>query len=174
MKYNYIGLLWLTLLYYTAYGQVNERKLFGEYQICKTSGKVHLVDTTWTDTIPSIRISVVDLPRFLHSQNLILKRGGRFKIIDHSNIPTIGFNLDNPTIYGKYKRVRDTLILTYKKSIQHFSTSGPGPKKVKKKLNGSFKFKIADSGQLKISSKYSWIKAIKANVLLTEPIQMSN
>jgi len=93
----------------------------------------------------------------MSGKKLILKPCGLFEIPGDRIITTYGLNTDNPTIYGKYKRSEDTLILRYKHSIQHFNKLAP-KRRVKTKLNKVQRLIVQDDGKLESSENCYWEK----------------
>lgn len=92
-------------------------------------------------------------------QNLILKPFGRFKIPGAKVLTTLGLNTDTPTLYGTHKRVKDTLILRYKYSIQHFNKLAP-KRRIKTKLSRTDRFIIREDGRLETSLNCFWEKEL--------------
>lgn len=156
MRYKFLLVIALmTVVHHSIYGQVEKLCLIGEYELQKTTDAVASTDTVGMqdDSIPILNITVIEL----QAQTLILKRFKRIKIIDKSPITTLGLNIDNPTVYGKFKIVGDSIIIQAKYSIQHFNKLAPR-RRVKTKLVRTFKFKIINENELEISPNYSWIK----------------
>lgn len=153
-----ILLVILILVHEVSYGQVNRKSLLGNYECIKTTDNKSSIDTVgWqNDTIPILKINIVEVSNF-SSKTLILKRNNRVIIMDNSPITDIGINIDNPTIYGKYKIKGDSIIIRAKYSIQHFNALAPN-KRVKLKLDTVYRFKVMDDGQLQISPNFSWTK----------------
>ena len=71
---------------------------------------------------------------FDNSRTLKLNWNRRFTITNSREIPAYGLQTDNPTIHGSYKVKDDTLILTYRYSIQHFNKLSP-KSRVKRQYN---------------------------------------
>ena len=141
-----------------SYGQVDRQSLIGKYEPQKTNDQIPSIDTVEIQdgSLHIISVTAFGINEF-PSRTLILKRFKRIKIIDNSPITTYGYNIDNPTLYGKFKIVGDSIVIEVKYSIQHFSSSGPN-KRIKTKLDRTYTFKIIDENQLMINPNYSWIK----------------
>jgi hypothetical protein len=88
-------------------------------------------------------------------ETLVIKSLGRFKIEGSNIITAYGLNTDNPTVYGRYKVKSDTLILTYKKSIQHFNKLAP-KRRVKTKRDEVYRYIIRENGKLEENEYCSW------------------
>ena len=148
----------MTVVHNSIYGQVEKISLRGDYECGKTTDAAASIDTLEMqfDSIPILRITSIELNGF-QSHTLILKRFKRFKIIDKSVITYLGLNSDNPTIYGKFKIVGDSVIIKTKYSIQHFNKHAP-KRRLKTKLAKTYKFMIINENQLEISPNYSWKK----------------
>ena len=161
MRYKFLLVIVLmTVVHNSIYGQVEKLSLIGEYEPQKTKDAVASTDTGGMqgDSIPILRMKVIELNEF-QAKTLIMKRFKRIKIIDKSPITCLGLNIDNPTVYGKFIIVGDSIIIRAKYSIQHFNKLAP-KRRVKTKLAKTFKFKIINENQLEISPNYSWIKVL--------------
>jgi len=100
----------------------------------------------------------VPIPQTLfRSHSLFIKRFGRFEIKGPGTITDDGLNTDNPTIYGRYKKRGDTLILTYKKSIQHFNKSAP-KRRVKVKWDTVQRYLVLEDGKLETEISCYWYR----------------
>jgi len=93
-----------------------------------------------------LRINFVEISKFSF-RALFLKRFGRVKITNTMGINTLGLNTDNPTVYGRFKIVNDSLIIKTKYSIQHFNHLAP-KRRVKKKSDKIYRFKVLENLQL--------------------------
>jgi len=158
MKRKHFLILFIFLLPKLVLAQLLKPKIFGAYGITKTAKQVTKNKTLWVDSIKLEQLNVIVFQPFKYEQILILKRFNRFKIIDKSGITCIGLNIDNPTIYGNYKRSTEFVILKYKKSKQHFAKYKDMPKTEVKKLNTEFTFKRINPDTLEINSDFSWTK----------------
>lgn len=132
---------------------IKRMQMLGEYESTKVNGDFESTDTLWKqDKIPIIPIKLIEIDPFM-SKTLILKWPNRFKILDFSPIPDIGFNLDNPTVYGKFKLKDDSLILRTKYSIQHFNKLAP-KSRVKIKNRIRFAYKVLNNRHIQINSTF--------------------
>lgn len=115
---------------------------------------------TLQDSLPSTGLPIlkIETPIVLNAWNdetLEIKSFRRFKINGSHIITTYGLNSDNPTVYGRYKVKEDTLVLTCKKSIQHFNKLAP-KRRVKQKLEITYRFVLLNDGKLKTSEYCHW------------------
>lgn len=117
-------------------------------------------DTTSTiqDSLPTNGIPEIHRVFVVHNrwsrETLVIKWFGRFKIEGDGIITAYGLNTDNPTTYGRYRKKKDTLILTCRKSIQHFNSLAP-KRRVKTKTNAVYRYIISE-GKLETSEFCYW------------------
>jgi len=111
-------------------------------------------DSVPSTGLPEIRTIGPIVVREWRDEVLIIKRWRRFKIEGSSVITAYGLNTDNPTIYGRYKSKGDSIILTFKKSIQHFNKLAP-KQRVKVKMDKVYRYIIAE-GKLETSEYCYW------------------
>ncbi|MCR9173709.1 MAG: hypothetical protein NXI10_14500 [bacterium] len=112
-------------------------------------------DTLPRREIPPVQIVGPIVVRRFSDETLIIKSCGRFKIEGSNMITAYGLNTDNPTVYGRYKIVNDSIILTYKKSIQHFNKLAP-KRRVKTKRNEVYRYLLQEDGVLKENEYCFW------------------
>lgn len=118
-------------------------------------------EQTPTDSLPTIGLPIIRTISFVHlewrDQTLVIRRFGRFKIKGSNVITAYGLNSDNPTIYGRYKKKGDTLILKCRKSIQHFNKLAPN-RRVKVKMTQVYTYVILEDGRLQTAECCFWKK----------------
>jgi hypothetical protein len=114
-----------------------------------------------TDSLPTRRLPIINIVSIVHyewrDQTLVIRRFGQFKIKGSNIITAYGLNSDNPTIYGRYKKKGDTLILKCRKSIQHFNKLASN-RREKVKMTQVYKYVISDDGRLQSSEYCFWRK----------------
>lgn len=148
----------LLLVIHTASGQVGRRSLVGIYESQFTKEHIDSFDSVpkEVDSLQIVTLKAIEINEFqLHT--LFVKRFKRVEIVDNSPIPDIGLNDDNPTLYGKFKIIGDSLNIRLNYSIQHFNVPFLN-KRIKVKFSETYKFKIINENQLMIDSSYSWVK----------------
>lgn len=94
-------------------------------------------------------------PTCCHTLELLSNR--RMKIVDNNPITTLGLNLDNPTVHGRYYQEGDSLVIQTLYTIQHFNRHAK-KRRVKRKHKTIKKYYIRPDGMLQISEHYAWRK----------------
>ena len=142
----------------SSYGQIGRKSLIGEYSCVNVTKGLAPIDTIEIQVNVNLekQLATIVFSEF-YNKILIMKRCHRVKIIDKSPINDLGLNVDHPTIYGKFKIVGDSIFIHAKYSIQHFNKLAP-KRRVKTKVDKTYKFKIINENQLKVSPNYLWIK----------------
>lgn len=130
--------------------QVNRYQLYGEYGV--QFSKVQQIEKPKNP----LQLEKIIFNEF-QSKSLVLKPLNRVIIVDYSPINDLGLNIENPTIYGKFKIIEDTLVIKSKYSIQHFYKSAP-KRRVKQKFEKVHYFKIISNGKLEINEYFFWEK----------------
>ena len=146
------------ILIQSAIGQIGRRSLIGEYCCVKVTKEFPSIDTMkiHVNVNQEQQLTTIMYSEF-YNKILKLKWFHRVKIIDKSGITCLGLNIDNPTVYGKFKIVGDSIFIHAKYSIQHFNKLAP-KKRVKTKMDKTYVFEIINEHQLMVSPNYSWIE----------------
>lgn len=151
MRVNYIITIGYFLLIITiSQAQINRGDLYGAYNV--TYKEANQIDKPKNP----LQIERIIFNEF-QSKCLVLRPFQRVIIVDNSPINDLGLNIENPTIYGKFKIIEDTLVIKSKYSIQHFYKSAP-KRRIKQKFEKVHYFKIISNGKLEINEYFFWEK----------------